>query len=136
MEPEHIFELLTKAPFEHITKCSMENLTLKTVFLVALAYGRCRSEIHALSIEPECFRFSPNLTPVSLLKEPGFLSKTQKPGKAPAKVVIKSLAHNVGHDLLDYNLCPVRALKAYKDLTKSGRISPGFSSRSETLPMI
>ena len=52
-------------------------------------------------------------------------SKTQKPGKAPAKIVIKSLAHHVGKDLPDYTLCPVRALKAYKDRTKSDEVRKG-----------
>ena len=90
-----------------------------TVFLVALASGRRRSEIHALSISDECFRFVPNLAQVSLLTEPSFLSKTQKPGKAPAKIVIKSLAHHVGKDLPDYTLCPVRArlFLPFKDTT-------------------
>ena len=134
-----VLNYLTKDPFEHISKCSLENLTWKTVFLVALASGRRRSEIHALSVSDECFRFAPNLPQVSLLTEPGFLSKTQKPGKAPAKIVIKSLAHHVGKDLPDYTLCPVRALKAYKDRTramrsaKAGHVS---SSPSGTLPMI
>ena len=117
-----VLNYLAKSPFEHMSKCSLENLTLKTVFLVALASVRCRSEIHALSVLDECFRFAPNLTPVWLLTEPGFLSKTQKPGKAPAKIVIKSLAQHVVKDLPDYTLCPVRALKAYKDCTKSDEV--------------
>ena len=114
-----VLNYLLKELFEHISKCSLENLTLKTVFLVMLASGRRRSEIHALSVDPECFRFSPNLSRVSLLTKPGFLSKTQKSSKMPAKIVIQSLAKHVGHDLPDYVLCPVRALKAYKDKTKS-----------------
>ena len=92
------------------------------VFLVTLASGRRRSEIHALSVDPECFRFSPNLSQVSHLTEPGFLSKTQKASKMPAKIVIQSIAKHVGHDLPDYALCTVRALKAYKDKTKSDAV--------------
>ena len=117
-----VLNYLTKPPFEHISKCSLENLMLKMVFLVAWASARHRSEIHALYISDECLRFAPSLGQVSLLTEPGFLSKTQKPGKAPAKIVIKSLAHHVGKDLPDYTLCPVRALKAYKDHTKSDEV--------------
>ena len=116
---------LMKPPFEPIAKCSLENLTLKTVFLVALASGRRRSELCALSFNPQCFRFSPNLAQVQLLTEPGFLAKTQKPSKMPAKIVIKSLVQFVGHDLPDYTLCPVRALKAYKDKTKDAAICRG-----------
>ena len=54
-----VLNYLLKEPFEHISMCSLENLTLKTVFLVTLASGRRRSEIHALSVDPECFQFSP-----------------------------------------------------------------------------
>ena len=60
-----VLNYFLKEPFEHISKCSLENLTLKIVFLVKLASGRRRSEIHALSVDPECFRFSPNLSQVS-----------------------------------------------------------------------
>ena len=117
-----VLNYLLKELFEHISKCSLENLTIKTVFLVTLASGRRRSEIHALSVDPECFRFSSNLSQVSLLTEPGFLSKTQKTSKMQAKIVIQSLATHVGHDLSDYELCLVHALKAYKDKTKSEAI--------------
>ena len=120
-----VLNYLMKPPFEPIAKCSLENLTLKTVFLVALASGRRRSELCALSFDPQCFRFSPNLAQVQLLTEPGFLAKTQKPSKMPAKIVIKSLVQFVGHDLPDYTLCPVRALKAYKDKTKDAAIRRG-----------
>ena len=71
-----VLNFLMKPPFEPIAKCSLENLTLKTVFLVALASGRHCSELCALSSDPECFRFSPNLAQVQLLMEPGFLAKT------------------------------------------------------------
>ena len=47
-----VLNYLTKSPFEHISKCSLENLTLKTV---SSCFGRRRSEIHALSISGECF---------------------------------------------------------------------------------
>ena len=89
------------------------------------------SEIHYLSISDVCFWFAPNQAQVSLLTEPGFLSKTQKPGKAPAKIVIKSLVHHVGKDLPDYTLCPERGLKAYKDRTKSDEVK-----KNRTLLMI
>ena len=120
-----VLNLLMKPPFEPIAKCSLENLTLKTVFLVALVSGRCHSELCALSFDPECFHFSPNLAQVQLLTEPGFLAKTQKPSKMPAKIVIKSLVQFVGHDLPDYTLCPVCALKAYKDKSKDAAVHRG-----------
>ena len=38
---------LTKAPFEHMKDMDLEHLTSKTAFLLALASGKRRSEIHA-----------------------------------------------------------------------------------------
>ena len=38
---------LTKAPFEHMKDTDLKHLTLKTAFLLTLASGKCRSEIHA-----------------------------------------------------------------------------------------
>ena len=42
-----ILHQLTKAPFEPIKEASLKHLTFKTVFLLALASGKRRSEIHA-----------------------------------------------------------------------------------------
>ena len=38
---------LTKASFEHMKDTDLKHLTLKITFLLALASGKCRSEIHA-----------------------------------------------------------------------------------------
>ena len=38
---------LTKAPFEPMKDTDLKHLALKTAFLLALASGKCRSEIHA-----------------------------------------------------------------------------------------
>ena len=38
---------LTKAPFEPMKDTDLKHLTLKTTFLLALASGKCHSEIHA-----------------------------------------------------------------------------------------
>ena len=38
---------LTKAPFEPLKDINLKHLTLKTAFLLALASGKCRSEIYA-----------------------------------------------------------------------------------------
>ena len=42
-----VLHQLTKAPFEPLRKASLKHLTFKTVFLLALASGKRRSEIHA-----------------------------------------------------------------------------------------
>ena len=48
---------ITSPPFETIMKASLWHLTLKTVFLLKLASGRCRNELHALSCDEKCYRF-------------------------------------------------------------------------------
>ena len=61
--------------------------TLKCVFLLALASTRRRSYLHALSIAPGRCVFARGNTQrqlvVSLLPEPGFLTKNQLPTQAP-----------------------------------------------------
>ena len=42
-----VLHQLTKAPFEPIKEASLKHLTFKTVFLLALGWGKRRSEIHA-----------------------------------------------------------------------------------------
>lgn len=116
---------LIESPFEPILKASLENLTLKTVFLVALASGRRRSEVHALSFDEACIRFSKGLASVTLLTEPGFLAKNQVAGKPSEKIVIPSLISFTGKDISDYKLCPVRALKAYVTRTSEAEVRNG-----------
>ena len=55
-----VLQSLLKPPFEHIAKCELKFLTLKTVFLVALASGRRRSELHALCFDSHHFRQNQN----------------------------------------------------------------------------
>ena len=42
-----VIKELTKAPFEPMKDTDIKHLTLKTAFLLALASGKCHSEIHA-----------------------------------------------------------------------------------------
>ena len=44
-----VLTALNTTPFEPLESCGFKELTYKTVFLTALASGRRRSEIHALS---------------------------------------------------------------------------------------
>ena len=46
-----MLDALRKPPFEPLTTINLPNLTVKTVFLVALATGRRRSELHAMTME-------------------------------------------------------------------------------------
>lgn len=119
---------LTKGPFEPLQKASLRDLTLKTVFLVLLASGARRSEVHALSFKG--VSHSPDWREVSLTPIPSFIAKTQfrSGGESVLRTItIPSLGHTLGRDLAeDRLLCPVRALKVYlartKDLRKDKRL--------------
>ena len=86
---DSILRIMCKAPFEPLNSCSLQYLTLKTVFLVALAAGRRRSEIHVLSIERGCFQVLDNYMGVHLLTEPGFLESVT----VGTKIFINDLAN-------------------------------------------
>jgi hypothetical protein len=50
-----VLRALMEEPFEPMDRASLKNITLNTVFLVALATARRRSELHALSYEKISF---------------------------------------------------------------------------------
>ena len=118
-----VLHQLTKAPFEPIREASLKHLTFKTVFLLALGSGKCRSEIHAW--QNKNIRHQSDWSKVSLYPSPSFLSKNQLAKEGPgsvAPVVIPALAPTLDRSLKsDRSLCPVRALRYNLDRT-SGRI--------------
>ena len=105
-------------------KTSLCHLTLKTVFLLKLASGRRRNELHALSCDEKCYRFRADGSLVTLITEPGFLAKNQNPQDSLPRIVIPALGATVG-DHPDNKLCHVRAFKAYLDRTKEPEVHRG-----------
>ena len=102
---------------------SVKSLTLKTVFLLSLALGKRRSELHALQRASVCF----NTGPVSVTLQPHskFLSKTHISSKgvgALRAVTVPALPEATGNALP--TLCPVLMLKRYIEVTDGFR-SPG-----------
>ena len=101
----------------------MKHLTFKTVFLLALGSGKCRSEIHAW--QNRNIRHQSDWSKMSLYPSPSFLSKNQlaKEGlDSVAPVVIPALAPTLDRSLKsDRSLCPVRALCYYLDRTSDLR---------------
>ena len=104
---------LTKAPYEPLSGASLKYLTLKTVFLLAFATARRRSELHAFSIEEGCMRFNKSDGSVSLLCQPGFLAENQLTQVLPEPIYVPNLSKSYGQDDPDRLLCPVRSLKFY-----------------------
>ena len=110
-----VLEALKEGPFEPIRKADLKWVTFKTVFLLALASGKRRSELHALSFE--AFSRAPDWSHVTLRPDPSFVSKTDLAGKQqkvlkPIKIEAIKFAQGHVKDK-DRLLCPVRALKIY-----------------------
>ena len=114
---------LTKSPFEPLSEAPLKWLTYKTVFLLALASGKRRSEIHAWTHSSVSSRR--NWSEVTVSPSPAFLAKNQLASDGPDSikpVVIPALTTMLDSSLVeDKSLCPVRALKVYLDKTKSVR---------------
>ncbi|CAG2215412.1 unnamed protein product [Mytilus edulis] len=89
----------------------------------ALATGRRRSEIHALSISESCLRFAADKSSVTLLTDPSFLAKNQLPDKGSGLITIPALPPTADNQVL----CPVRALLVY--LASSAKLRSAGSSR-------
>ena len=120
-----VLHSLMKHPYEPMAHCDLKRLTLKTVFLLAVATAQRRSELHALSLKKVLF----SEAGASLGTMPNFMAKNQRQSTTSPPVVIPSLSRTVSGDLPDRTLCPVRALKFYIDRTKS----PSFRQGRERL---
>ena len=114
-----ILHALTKQPFEPLGKGSLKLLTFKTVFLLTLASGKRRSEIHAWTYSS--LSYKENWSQVTLAPSTTFLAKNQLALDGPAAikpVVIPALKPHLDSTLTkDRSLCSVRALKYYLDRT-------------------
>ena len=114
---------LTKAPFEPMKDTDLKHLTLKTVFLLALASGKCRSEIHAWVVNKVS-----NLgqwEKIALFPSSDFIAKNQLAREGSQNVsplTIPALTTIVDRQFKEERtLCPVRALRYYLDRTKDLR---------------
>ena len=112
-----VLSALNSAPFEPAEEVDLRFLAYKCCFLLALASGRRRSEIHALSVSESCLRFSRNKSSVTLLTDPSFLGKNQISDKGAEPIFIPALPDEVPSKLL----CPIRSLSIYLDRTKNSR---------------
>ena len=114
---------LTKKPFEPMKDSDIKQLTLKTAFLLALASGKCRSEIHAWVANKVS-----NLgqwEKVALFPSSDFIAKNQlvhEGAQSVSPVIIPAIKTIVDRQFKqDRSLCPVRALRYYLDRTKDLR---------------
>ena len=116
---------LTKAPFEPMKDTDLKHLTLKTAFLLALASGKRRSEIHTW-VANKVSNLG-QLEKVALFPSSDFIAKNQlarKGSQSVSPVIIPALTTIVDRQFKeDRTLCPVRALRYYLDRTKDLRVS-------------
>ena len=119
-----VLQSLLKPPFEPIAKCELKFLTLKTVFLVALASGRRRSELHALCFDSHHFRQNQDQSMVTLYPDLDFVAKNQALD-AVAEPIKLSAFTSVGGADADRKLCPVRCLLQYRKSTATPECRKG-----------
>jgi integrase len=122
----YVLNTLTRAPYEPLKDASMMHLTIKTVFLLLLASGRRRGEIHALDAT-RC-QWSEDHAQVLLYPVPGFIPKVPDAAEGRPRfqpICIKALTNLVGNDRgnPDRTLCPLRALSCYLAKTQGIRTS-------------
>ena len=116
-----VLNRLASAPFEPLSTAPLKFLTWKVVFLLALASGRRRGEIHALDFSK--VRWKGDGSEVSLQVIPSFLAKTQLASSPPLAFTIPALESSLGSDMEDdLLLCPLRALRVYLKRTKGLRV--------------
>ena len=115
-----VLQALVKPPFEPIHSIELKFLTLKTVFLVALASGRRRSEIHALCYDSHHFRQNQDQSVLTLYPDLDFVAKSQ----SLEAVKIKAFTVVGVHDF-DRRLCPVRSLLQYRKFTSASACRQG-----------
>ena len=104
-----MLDALRKPPFEPLITINLPNLTVKTVFLVALATGRRRSELHAMTMERS--GLASDGKSFMLNMDRNFLAKSERLNRRDPKcLVIPSLPET---ETAELSLCPVRALATY-----------------------
>ena len=110
-----VLRVFAGPPFEPLQEASLKMLTLKTVFLFALASGRRRSELHALT--RDSLAHTERWSSISVCPHMDFVAKTrlaQEGASVLDAVSFPSLDDFLGPDLAEDRLsCPVRALRLY-----------------------
>ena len=108
-----VLSFLRGPPFEPVSSCSFWELTLKVLFLLALATARRVGELHAVSSV-----VSSSGGDLFLSFLPEFRAKSESEARPlPRSFWVRSLANFVGALPDELLLCPVRALRAYLDRT-------------------
>ena len=113
---------LCEPPFEPLEASDDRALSLKTVLLIALTTSKRVSDIHALSVAPDCMQFMDDGLSVRLKPHLKFVTKNLR---VPEQVCHLRAFHpppfTTAEDERLHCLCPVRALKLYTERTAGSR---------------
>ena len=104
-------EALSKPPYEPLREASLKHLTLKTIFLLAMASAGRRSKLQALVFDPQYIQFKPKEAGVTLYFTPEFMRKNHRPNQVNDPWYIPAVP--TGRPEFGAPNCPVRALKYY-----------------------
>lgn len=110
-----VLEHLKGKPYEPLGEADLKHVTLKTAFLLAMASGARRSELHALMYDEPYCRVEEDGSKVILYFAPGFLRKNQSPFSSDTPLKIQALPPD--DSTSGAILCPVRALRYYRRAT-------------------
>ena len=119
-----VLDALTEPPFEPLSGLGWELLSLKTVFLLAIASAKRVSELRALSVHPACLRLGGEGSAISLLPNPAFLPKVLPRSFVARPLVLDPFLpppHESPEAARLHLVCPVRALRSYIARTSSIR---------------
>ena len=112
-----VLDALRRPPFEPLSKIPLANLSHKTVFLVALASGRRRSELHAITdVGSGLVGRGQNY---NLQLDVRFLAKTERQNRKDVKSINIPALPELERE--ERSLCPVRALQHYRTRTEAQR---------------
>ena len=114
-----VLTYLVSPAFEPLSQASFRTLTMKTLFLLALATAKRVGELQALS---SIVTFVAGDACLSYI--PQFVAKSESLTRSiPRSFLVKSLADFAAGLDTDLLLCPVRALRLY--LLRARSLSPG-----------
>ena len=105
-----VLEALSKSPYEPLREASFKHLTLKMVFLLAMASAGRRSEL-ALRFDQNYIQFKPKGAGVTLYFSPELMRKNQKPNQVNDPWFIPAIP--TGKPEFGAPNCPMRALRYY-----------------------
>ncbi|XP_068233502.1 uncharacterized protein [Palaemon carinicauda] len=119
-----VLDMLSKPPFEPLKDIVDRNLTLKAVFLLALASAKRVGELHGLSYEVEHSR---GWKEISFKFVPSFVAKTQNPSGWDPRFegfTVPAIPNSGNQE--DLKLCPVRVIR--KCLKRTANLRPDIKN--------